>query len=181
MSAFLCVWARPKRFSLNNWDFPWQTCENFAQLAKRGYYNGVIFHRIIAVCPRPIQYDSAYASASRISWCKAAIQLGRAKVALAYTVKSCTSHTTCLPMYGLRIETPFLTRPPSAKTRSIQTYDLRAPGFSRWPTRGPTPTVRHLAPPSNPSSPPLPLSVLISLLRCRETTSPRFTPDFSLA
>jgi hypothetical protein len=26
-----------------------QTCENFAQLAKRGYYNGVIFHRIIAV------------------------------------------------------------------------------------------------------------------------------------
>jgi hypothetical protein len=28
-----------------------QTCENFAQLAKRGYYNGVIFHRIIVVCP----------------------------------------------------------------------------------------------------------------------------------
>ena len=28
-----------------------QTCENFAQLAKRGYYNGVIFHRIIAVRP----------------------------------------------------------------------------------------------------------------------------------
>jgi len=26
-----------------------QTCENFAQLAKRGYYNGVVFHRIIAV------------------------------------------------------------------------------------------------------------------------------------
>jgi peptidyl-prolyl cis-trans isomerase-like 1 len=26
-----------------------QTCENFAQLAKRGYYNGVIFHRIVAV------------------------------------------------------------------------------------------------------------------------------------
>src|SRR5712671_173563 len=30
-----------------------QTCENFAQLAKRGYYNGVIFHRIVAVCPPP--------------------------------------------------------------------------------------------------------------------------------
>jgi peptidyl-prolyl cis-trans isomerase-like 1 len=28
-----------------------QTCENFAQLAKRGYYNGVIFHRIIPVRP----------------------------------------------------------------------------------------------------------------------------------
>jgi len=27
-----------------------QTCENFAQLTKRGYYNGVVFHRIIAVC-----------------------------------------------------------------------------------------------------------------------------------
>ena len=26
-----------------------QTCKNFAELAKRGYYNGVIFHRIIAV------------------------------------------------------------------------------------------------------------------------------------
>lgn len=29
----------------------WQTCENFAQLATRGYYNGVIFHRIIVVRP----------------------------------------------------------------------------------------------------------------------------------
>ena len=29
--------------------FLFQTCENFAQLAKRGYYNGVIFHRIVAV------------------------------------------------------------------------------------------------------------------------------------
>jgi hypothetical protein len=27
-----------------------QTCENFAQLAKRGYYNGLVFHRIVAVC-----------------------------------------------------------------------------------------------------------------------------------
>lgn len=24
------------------------TCRNFAELARRGYYNGVIFHRIIA-------------------------------------------------------------------------------------------------------------------------------------
>lgn len=28
-----------------------QTCKNFAELARRGYYNGVIFHRIIAVRP----------------------------------------------------------------------------------------------------------------------------------
>lgn len=27
-----------------------QTCKNFAELAKKGYYNGVIFHRIIPVC-----------------------------------------------------------------------------------------------------------------------------------
>ena len=26
-----------------------KTCKNFAELAKRGYYNGVVFHRIIAV------------------------------------------------------------------------------------------------------------------------------------
>ena len=26
-----------------------QTCQNFAELVKQGYYNGVVFHRIIAV------------------------------------------------------------------------------------------------------------------------------------
>jgi peptidyl-prolyl cis-trans isomerase-like 1 len=30
------------------WDHAPKTCENFAQLAKRGYYNGVVFHRIVA-------------------------------------------------------------------------------------------------------------------------------------
>ncbi|BFZ64213.1 Peptidyl-prolyl cis-trans isomerase-like 1 [Saitoella coloradoensis] len=29
------------------WDHAPRTCKNFAELAKRGYYNGVIFHRII--------------------------------------------------------------------------------------------------------------------------------------
>jgi Cyclophilin type peptidyl-prolyl cis-trans isomerase/CLD len=28
-----------------------QTCKNFAELTRRGYYNGVVFHRIIAVGP----------------------------------------------------------------------------------------------------------------------------------
>jgi peptidyl-prolyl cis-trans isomerase-like 1 len=40
-----------------------QTCENFAQLAKRGYYNGVIFHRIIAVRHdeyRPLNFFSNF-------------------------------------------------------------------------------------------------------------------------
>ena len=27
-----------------------QTCKNFAELARRGYYNNVVFHRVIAVC-----------------------------------------------------------------------------------------------------------------------------------
>jgi len=30
------------------WDHAPRTCKNFAELAKRGYYNGVIIHRIIA-------------------------------------------------------------------------------------------------------------------------------------
>lgn len=30
------------------WDHAPRTCKNFAELARRGYYNGVIFHRIIS-------------------------------------------------------------------------------------------------------------------------------------
>ncbi|KIP08725.1 hypothetical protein PHLGIDRAFT_103887 [Phlebiopsis gigantea 11061_1 CR5-6] len=30
------------------WDHAPRTCRNFAALAKRGYYNGVVFHRIIS-------------------------------------------------------------------------------------------------------------------------------------
>ncbi|KAG8698778.1 heme binding [Ceratobasidium sp. 394] len=30
------------------WDHAPKTCENFSTLAKRGYYNGVIFHRVVA-------------------------------------------------------------------------------------------------------------------------------------
>ncbi|KZP08736.1 hypothetical protein FIBSPDRAFT_1052232 [Athelia psychrophila] len=30
------------------WDQAPKTCQNFVELAKRGYYNGVVFHRIIA-------------------------------------------------------------------------------------------------------------------------------------
>ncbi|KAI0315244.1 cyclophilin-like protein [Amylostereum chailletii] len=30
------------------WQHAPRTCQNFAELAKRGYYNGVVFHRIIA-------------------------------------------------------------------------------------------------------------------------------------
>ncbi|TCD67057.1 heme binding [Steccherinum ochraceum] len=30
------------------WDHAPKTCKNFAELARRGYYNGVVFHRIIS-------------------------------------------------------------------------------------------------------------------------------------
>ncbi|KAJ6622875.1 cyclophilin-like protein [Mycena sp. CBHHK59/15] len=30
------------------WEHAPRTCKNFAELAKRGYYNGVVFHRIIS-------------------------------------------------------------------------------------------------------------------------------------
>ncbi|KDQ16841.1 hypothetical protein BOTBODRAFT_43379 [Botryobasidium botryosum FD-172 SS1] len=30
------------------WDHAPKTCKNFSELAKRGYYNGLIFHRIIS-------------------------------------------------------------------------------------------------------------------------------------
>ena len=30
-----------------------KTCQNFLELARRGYYDGVVFHRIIKVCASP--------------------------------------------------------------------------------------------------------------------------------
>lgn len=30
------------------WDHAPRTCKNFCELSRRGYYNGTIFHRIIA-------------------------------------------------------------------------------------------------------------------------------------
>ncbi|KAH9005034.1 cyclophilin-like domain-containing protein [Lactarius hatsudake] len=38
----------PAPESVLYWDHAPRTCENFAQLTKRGYYNGVVFHRIVA-------------------------------------------------------------------------------------------------------------------------------------
>lgn len=34
--------------SKHHYDYQ-QTCKNFSELARRGYYNGLIFHRIISV------------------------------------------------------------------------------------------------------------------------------------
>ena len=38
-----------REYSLDAYNYLLQTCKNFAELAKRGYYNGVTFHRIISV------------------------------------------------------------------------------------------------------------------------------------
>ena len=75
-----------------------QTCENFEQLAKRGYYNGLIFHRIIAVRhdeSRLLDFFSyfTYCHFQRILWFRVAIRLGQVKEVPAYMDKSCTSHS----------------------------------------------------------------------------------------
>lgn len=40
-----------------------QTCKNFAELAKRGYYNGTVFHRVIAVSGVWTHLDSSHTGA----------------------------------------------------------------------------------------------------------------------
>ena len=51
-----------------------QTCKNFAELAKRGYYNNVVFHRVIAVCHVNILWKhERFMSLLRISWHSRAI------------------------------------------------------------------------------------------------------------
>ena len=43
------------------WDHAPRTCANFYTLAKQGYYNGTIFHRIIAVLMHFISpFDTFY-------------------------------------------------------------------------------------------------------------------------
>jgi cyclophilin family peptidyl-prolyl cis-trans isomerase len=93
-----------------------QTCKNFAELANRGYYNGVIFHRIIAVCELSRGYQLFTKSCFQdfmvqggdptgTGKADAAIDMRRSaegpghvqgEAVLAFTVKSCTcmSHTS---------------------------------------------------------------------------------------
>ena len=141
-----------------------QTCENFAQLAKRGYYNGVVFHRIIAV-----RHDESktlllltYCLFQRILWFRVAIRLGQVEEVPAYMDKSCTSHTHTSPLLHRRTDpnhpqSTHLFIPLAAKTRSIQTCGSQVPESSQWPTRDQTPTVRSFvrsfARSSHPPSP----------------------------
>jgi hypothetical protein len=154
----------------------WQTCENFAQLAKRGYYNGVIFHRIIVVCPtiselsRPLLISSLkgfYGPGWRPDW-----DGQRRHQHIRSKVVRRTSGSVAHRM-AAQITHPFT----PAKTRSIQSYGSRVPESSQWPTRGPTPTVRFffrnfrlvptqtLPPTSSPLPAPQALTYMHAILR----------------
>ena len=133
--------------------FPtWQTCENFAQLAKRGYYNGVIFHRIIAVCPLSRLLDS-YLFSIKDFMVQGGDPTGTGRGGTSiYGQKLYVAHHSVSPPTAVQMTHSF-----PAKTRSIQNYDSRVPEFSPWRTRGPTPTVRLFVLPTQPNllaSPP---------------------------
>jgi len=150
-----------------------QSCENFAQLAKRGYYNGVIFHRIIAV-----RHDESghirlihllyVLSLSKDFMVQGGDPTGTGKGGTSiYGQKLYVTHTSSVLCYIVQLTqiTPFhLFIPLAAKTRFIQNYGSQVPESSQWPTRDQTPTVRSLLPPSLPDPdllaryPPLPLS-----------------------
>ncbi|XP_022863652.1 peptidyl-prolyl cis-trans isomerase 9-like isoform X1 [Olea europaea var. sylvestris] len=70
------------------YDYAPKTCKNFIELARRGYYDNVKFHRIIKI--------------SLILYCKVGIQLGLAGVANQFM----GSETSC------REETETSTSPP---------------------------------------------------------------------
>ncbi|KAH7714335.1 cyclophilin-type peptidyl-prolyl cis-trans isomerase-12Bmcyp-12 [Aphelenchoides avenae] len=45
---FVCVETTTGNFSVElYWEHAPRTCQNFAELARKGYYNGTVFHRII--------------------------------------------------------------------------------------------------------------------------------------
>ncbi|XP_022863657.1 uncharacterized protein LOC111383739 isoform X2 [Olea europaea var. sylvestris] len=64
------------------YDYAPKTCKNFIELARRGYYDNVKFHRIIKI--------------SLILYCKVGIQLGLAGVANQFMVN--LGRTTVLVM-----------------------------------------------------------------------------------
>jgi hypothetical protein len=117
--------------------FDWQTCENFAQLAKRGYYNGVVFHRIIAVCPLSNLLDS-YLLFLKDFMVQGGDPTGTGKGGTSiYGQKLYVAHQFVSPRTTAQTA-HFI----PAKTRSIQNYGSRVLESSQWPTQGLTPTVR---------------------------------------
>ena len=128
--------ASKTRLTFSNW----QTCENFAQLAKRGYYNGVIFHRIVVVrLPYPnYRIPAHHLSKDFMVQGGDPTGTGRGGTSI-YGPKLYVVHPA--PWLSVQMTHPFT----PAKTRSTQSYGSRVPESSQWPTRGPTPMVRFLS------------------------------------
>ena len=84
-----------------------QTCKNFSELAKRGYYNNVIFHRVIQVSEQRVFHRSLLAGVphlffagspcDRTLWCKEVIQQVPVEEELQSMGKSCEWFKDQLP------------------------------------------------------------------------------------
>jgi hypothetical protein len=67
-----------------------QTCKNFAELARRGYYNNVVFHRVIAVCHANILWGrESFTSLLRTLWHSQAILLAPEEAELVSMAIDC--------------------------------------------------------------------------------------------
>ena len=121
-----------------------QTCKNFAELAKKGYYNGVMFHRIIAVR----RFFFPRARVSRLT-CVQDFMIqggdptgtGRGGTSIygqrLYVFSSCLTLTSTSSLL-------------TVKTKYIPNCGSQALGSSPWPIQVPTPTVRPRAPLCHP-------------------------------
>ena len=117
-----------------------QTCKNFAELAKRGYYNGVVFHRVIAVCHASARWrDEELTLLSRTSWHRQVILLAPEEAGPAYMGNDCEWRACCrcIHRYSCTI---------AAKMSFTQSYGSRVQGSWQWPTPVPIPTVRLFSP-----------------------------------
>lgn len=67
-----------------------KTCKNFVELARRGYYNNVIFHRVIAVCRTSVLWvHELFTWSFRTSWHNRAIPLAPEEAEQASTGVGC--------------------------------------------------------------------------------------------
>src|SRR5258708_2771515 len=159
-----------------------QSCENFAKLAKCGYYNGVIFHRIVVVChPHSrlwTQVVTYHCLKDFMVQGGDPTGTGRGGTSI-YGQKLYVVHTSLLLVVRLtQITHPSV--PLAAKTRSIQSYGSRVPESSQWPTRVLTPMVRSfvlgILPDLLSVSSPFPRQVLHKTLtqRCTRFCFSRF-------
>lgn len=140
-----------------------QTCKNFAELSKKGYYNGVIFHRIIAVrvlsklwsclsalkvLPRAAQ-DFMIQGGDPTGTGRGGTSIygQRLYVCISSSLSRCESQIQTWTFIQPYIHSIF-----AAKTKSIPNSGSPVQVSSRWPIRVQTPTVRD-----HPPHPFLPL------------------------